>query len=186
MLFKIESEHFGGEVKVISSTRFPDYRGYYTIPYREDEFTVLGLPTNFVQDNYSRSVKDVIRGLHFQLNPPMGKLMRVTSGKAFLVTVDIRPASPTFLEWLGMEVSEENGLQIWAPAEFARGICSLTDDCVVQYKTTGMFDAKADSAIRWDDPHIGIKWPVLDSIVSVRDQAAPLVTEAMKSRMSRI
>ncbi len=177
MIFKIESEHFGGEVKVISSTRFPDNRGYYTIPYREDEFATLGLPTKFVQDNYSRSVKDVIRGLHFQLDPPMGKLMRVTSGAAFLVTVDIRPSSPTFLKWLSLVVSEDNGLQIWAPSEFARGICSLTDNCVVQYKTTGMFDAKADSAVRWDDSDIGIDWPVTNPIISKRDLAAPTVEE---------
>ena len=177
MIFKIESEHFGGEVKVISSTRFPDDRGYYTIPYREDEFAALGLPTNFVQDNYSLSVNNVVRGLHFQLDPPMGKLMRVTSGIAFLVTVDLRPDSPTFLKWLGKEVSESNGLQIWAPAEFARGICSLTDNCIVQYKTTGMFDARGDSAIRWDDPDIGIVWPVKYPIMSKRDLAAPTVKE---------
>ena len=177
MIFKIEEEHFGGKVKVISSNKFPDSRGYYSIPYREDEFAVLGLPTKFVQDNYSMSANNVIRGLHFQLNPPMGKLMRVTSGTAFLVTVDLRPESPTFLKWLGREVSEDNGLQIWAPAQFARGICSLTDNCVVQYKTTGMFDAKADSAIRWDDPYIGVDWPVKYPIMSTRDKAAPTAAE---------
>lgn len=183
MIFKIEEEHFGGAVKVISSNRFLDARGYYSVPYRKDEFAALGLPTDFVQDNYSMSVKNVVRGLHFQLYPPMGKLMRVTSGSAFLVTVDLRPSSPTFLKWLGKEVSEDNGLQIWAPADFARGICSLTDNCIVQYKTTGMFDPKGDSAIRWDDPHIGIDWPVKSPIMSARDKAATTVDEYFGDRL---
>jgi dTDP-4-dehydrorhamnose 3,5-epimerase len=113
----------------------------------------------------------------------MGKLMRVTSGSAFLVTVDLRPSSPTFLKWLGKEVSEDNGLQIWAPADFARGICSLTDNCIVQYKTTGMFDPKGDSAIRWDDPHIGIDWPVKSPIMSARDKAATTVDEYFGDRL---
>ena len=177
MLFKIESEHFGGEVKVISSTRFPDNRGFYTIPYREDEFADIGLPTQFVQDNYSKSQKGVVRGLHFQFDPPMGKLMRVTSGTAFLVTVDMRQNSPTFLQWIANTVDENSDLQIWAPAQFARGICSLTDNCIVQYKTTGMFDATADSAVRWDDPDIGIAWPVKHPIMSKRDLSAPTVAE---------
>ena len=98
-IYKIESEHFGGEVKVISQSIFEDHRGFFSVPFRKDEFAELGLPTEFVQDNHSLSCGGVIRGLHFQLWPPMGKLMRVTAGRAYLVTVDLRYESPTFLKY---------------------------------------------------------------------------------------
>jgi len=107
--------------------------------------------------------------------------MRVTSGVAFLVAVDMRQSSSTFLKWFGIEVTESSGLQIWAPAEFARGICSLTNDCVVQYKCTGLFDAKGDSTVRWDDPDIGVKWPIKYPIMSDRDLAAPTVKKFFRN-----
>ena len=114
-----------------------------------------------------------MRGLHFQFDPPMGKVMRVTVGEAFLVAVDLRRKSPTFLKWVGLNVSEDNMLQVWAPAEFARGFCTLSDRTEVQYQTTGLFDAKADSTIRWDDPDIGVKWPVSSPVLSEKDLKAP-------------
>src|ERR1035437_66043 len=105
-LFKVESEYFGGAVKVISPTKvFSDHRGSFLVTYRADEFKEMGLP-EFVQDNCSTSVAGVVRGLHFQLDPPMGKLMRVTRGTGLLVVVDIRPESPTFLKWVGVKASE--------------------------------------------------------------------------------
>jgi dTDP-4-dehydrorhamnose 3,5-epimerase len=171
-MFRLDAVHFG-EVKVISPTRtFSDSRGEFAVEFRKDDFKELGLPTEFVQDNSSRSVKNVIRGLHFQMNPPMGKLMRVTSGRALLVAVDFRPESPTFLQWTGVEASAENRIQVWAPATFARGFCSLTDDVVVRYKCTGYFDAKGDDAVRWDDPDISVKWPITDPLLSERDRTA--------------
>src|SRR5579872_7567480 len=115
------------EVVVIVPGIFEDSRGFFCETFRADQFEALGLPTAFVQDNHSRSVKGVVRGLHFQWEPPMGKLMRVTVGSAFLVAVDIRKGSPTLGKWVGIEASAENGKQLWAPAGFARGFCALTD-----------------------------------------------------------
>src|ERR1035437_290011 len=175
-LFKVESEYFGGAVKVISPTQtFSDHRGSFSVIYRADEFKEMGIP-EFVQDNCSTSVAGVVRGLHFQLDPPMGKLMRVTRGISLFVTVDIRPESPTFLQWVTTTVSEENKKQVWAPARFARGFRALTD-IEVQYKCTNHFNADSDSAIRWDDPRIGVEWGTYSPMLSERDKNAPTVSE---------
>ncbi len=175
-LFKVEAEYFGGEVKVLSPTQtFSDHRGSFSITYRADEFKEIGLP-EFVQDNCSTSMAGVVRGLHFQLDPPIGKLMRVTRGIALLVAVDVRPESPTFLQWVTTVVSGENKRQVWASARFARGFSALTD-IEVQYKCTNHFNAASDSAIRWDDPRIGVEWGVSNPILSERDKHAPTVSE---------
>lgn len=168
---RIESTHLH-DIVVIVPNVYEDDRGYFMETFREDQFRELGLPTNFVQDNHSFSRKGVIRGLHFQWNPPMGKLMRVTRGGAFLVAVDVRPGSPTVGQWFGIEVSDENKRQVWAPAGFARGFCALTDQVHVQYKCTGIYNSKAESAVRWDDSEIGIKWPLQDAIISAKDKNA--------------
>src|SRR6201997_5875326 len=120
MQITIESRHLG-DVVVLIPDIFKDDRGFFSETFRADQFRLLGLPTEFVQDNHSRSAKGVIRGLHFQWNPPMAKLMRVTAGAAFLVAVDIRKGSPTLGKWFGMEASAENRKMLWAPADFARG-----------------------------------------------------------------
>src|ERR1700721_4310354 len=126
MQIKIDSRWLG-DVVVIVPEVFQDTRGFFTETFRADQFKALGLPTEFVQDNHSRSVRGVLRGLHFQWEPPMGKLMRVTRGTAFLVAVDIRQGSPTLGKWFGAEISAEGHKQIWAPAGFARGFCTLSD-----------------------------------------------------------
>ncbi|HYQ85758.1 MAG TPA: dTDP-4-dehydrorhamnose 3,5-epimerase, partial [Bacteroidota bacterium] len=126
MQIKIESRHLG-DVVVLAPEVFEDERGFFLEAYREDQFKSLGLPTNFGQDNHSRSARNVVRGLHFQWEPPMGKLMRVTYGSAFLVAVDIRKGSPTLGKWFGIEVSAQNKKEVWAPAWFARGFCVLSD-----------------------------------------------------------
>ena len=135
MDIKIEAK-FLQDVVVLVPDVFQDSRGFFMETFREDQFKTLGLPTQFVQDNHSRSVKGVVRGLHFQWDPPMGKLMRVTVGSAFLVAVDIRKGSPTFGKWAGVEASAENRRQVWAPAGFARGFCVLSDAAEIQYKCT--------------------------------------------------
>src|ERR1700744_2548977 len=119
MAFKIESVHLKDVVVILPEVR-GDSRGFFIETYRADQFRELGLPTDFVQDNHSRSKKGVLRGLHFQFDPPMGKLMRVTCGKAFLVAVDLRKGSPTLGKWWGTEISAENKKWMWAPASFAR------------------------------------------------------------------
>lgn len=182
-LFNIEAEHFGGEVKVISSQSFEDGRGFFAPSFRDDEFAKLGLPTKFKQDNHSRSAQGVIRGLHFQNHPPMGKLMRVTRGEAFLVAVSVNIESPDFGKWVGIYASEENRLQLWAPALYARGFCALDPVTDVQYKCTEAFNAPNDFAIRWDDPAIGIDWPISNPILSERDRTAPTLTEFLCGRL---
>jgi len=180
MSLKIESRHLG-EVVVIVSDVFKDDRGYFMEAYRADNFRDLGLPDSFPQDNHSSSRKGVVRGLHFQWEPPMGKLMRVTHGTAFLVAVDVRPGSPSVGRWVGIEASAENKKQVWAPAGFARGFCALTDDVEVQYKCTGIYNSKAESAIRWDDPGIGIEWPLRQVITSEKDRAAQTLAQWLSS-----
>jgi dTDP-4-dehydrorhamnose 3,5-epimerase len=176
MEIRIESRHLQ-DVVVIVPDIFQDGRGFFTETFRVDQFHALGLPTEFVQDNHSRSVKGVVRGLHFQWDPPMSKLMRVTAGSAFLVAVDIRKGSPTLGQWVGVQASTENRRQVYAPAGFARGFCALSDSTEIQYKCTGIYNAKAESAIRWNDPEIGIKWPLEEVIVSEKDRKARTLAE---------
>lgn len=160
------------DVVVVKPQQFRDERGFFREVYRQDQFRDLGLPGTFVQLNHSGSVKGVLRGLHFQWEPQMGKLMRVTRGVAFLVAVDIRKGSPTLGQWYGSEVSEENGIQIWAPAGFARGFCVLSDFAEIQYLTTGLYNRDAESGILWNDPALGIPWPITNPILSKKDMAA--------------
>lgn len=173
MEIKIESRSLR-DVVVLVSDIFQDSRGFFMETYREDQFRELGLPDKFVQDNHSRSVKGVVRGLHFQWEPPMGKLMRVSIGSAFLVAVDIRKESPTLGKWIGVEATAENRRQVWAPAGFARGFCVLSDVAEIQYKCTGTYNSKHESGILWSDPEIGIKWPLpaLEVELSEKDRNA--------------
>jgi dTDP-4-dehydrorhamnose 3,5-epimerase len=180
MQIRIESRQLG-DVVVLVPEMFQDSRGFFCETFRADQFEALGLPTQFVQDNHSRSVRGVIRGLHFQWDPPMGKLMRVTVGSAFLVAVDIRKGSPTFGEWVGVEASSDNRRCVWAPAGFARGFCALSDATEIQYKCTGIYNGKAESAIRWNDPAIGITWPDVETIVSEKDKNARSLAEWLAS-----
>ena len=176
MELRIESKHLG-DVCVLAPQAFQDERGFFTEVFRADQFKDLGLPYEFLQDNHSGSVRGVLRGLHFQWEPPMGKLMRVTRGTAFLVAVDIRKGSPTLGKWFGMEVSTESRKQIWAPAGFARGFCVLTDYAEIQYKCTGIYNNKGESGIRWDDPEVGIEWPIKDVQLSDKDRKAQTLKE---------
>jgi dTDP-4-dehydrorhamnose 3,5-epimerase len=182
MEFRIESKSLRDVVVVVPEI-FQDNRGFFLETYREDQFRALGLPTQFVQDNHSRSVKGVIRGLHFQWEPPMGKLMRVSLGSAFLVAVDIRKGSPSLGQWVGVEASAENRRQVWAPAGFARGFCVLSDFAEIQYKCTGIYNGKAESGILWNDPEIGIAWPLSDSEaqLSDKDRKAPTLAQWLAS-----
>ena len=160
------------DVVVLKPEIFQDSRGFFMETFRSDQFQELGLPWQFVQDNHSRSTKGVVRGLHFQWDPPMGKLMRVTIGAAFLVAVDLRKGSPTLGQWSGIEASAENRLEVWAPAGFARGFCVLSEVAEIQYKCTGLYNSKAESSIRWDDPDIGVQWPISNPFLSDKDRNA--------------
>ncbi len=184
MQMKIESVHLGAVV-VIAQEYFKDDRGFFIEEFRADQFGALGLPQQFQQENHSGSVKNVVRGLHFQWQPAMGKLMRVLRGRAFLVAVDIRRNSPTLGKWFGQEVSAEERKQIWAPAGFARGFCVLSDYAEIQYLCTGIYNPAGESGIRWDDPQIGIKWPVENPVLSGKDLSAQTLAEWLKSDLSK-
>ena len=165
-------------VIVITPKIFQDERGFFMETYREDIFRQeLGVDPEFVQDNHSRSMKNTLRGLHFQWDPPMGKLMRVTVGNAFLVAVDLRKDSPTLGQWFGLEAGTENRKQVWAPAGFARGFCALTDVVEIQYKCTGTYNPACESGIRWDDPDVGIQWPTTEPILSNKDRDAQTLAQ---------
>ena len=176
MNINVESTHLNGIV-VLRPDLFKDDRGFFLEAFRKDQFLQLGLPGEFVQENHSGSVRNVVRGLHFQWEPPMGKLMRVTVGTAFLVAVDIRKGSPTVGQWFGLEVSAESRRQVWAPAGFARGFCVLSDFAEIQYKCTGIYSNTGESGIRWNDPAIGVLWPVTKPIISKKDEIAQTLAE---------
>jgi dTDP-4-dehydrorhamnose 3,5-epimerase len=184
MPLEFDTSYFDGDVVVVVPKVIGDGRGFFMETYREDNFRELGLPTLFVQDNHSRSARGVVRGLHFQWSPPMGKLMRVTQGAAYLVAVDIRKGSPTFAQWLGLEITSANKKQVWAPYGFARGFCALTDDCEVQYKCTALYDKSGESGVRFDDPDIGVEWPLANVSVSDKDRNAQTLREWMRSPLS--
>ncbi len=160
------------DVVVLSADAFRDDRGFFVEVYRQDTFRDLGLPTSFVQLNHSKSAGGVLRGLHFQWEPPMGKLMRVTQGRAFLVAVDIRRGSPTLGRWVGVTLDAADRRQVWAPAGFARGFCVLSDSAEIEYLCTGTYNGAAESGILWSDPEIGIDWPISDPALSAKDRDA--------------
>jgi dTDP-4-dehydrorhamnose 3,5-epimerase len=176
MPFSLESTALD-DVKIVVPERFPDGRGFFLEVFRQDLFGALGLPDTFRQMNHSRSAKSVVRGLHFQWDPPMGKLMRVIVGRAFLVAVDIRVGSPTLGRWVGMEANADEPRELWAPAGFARGFCALSDVAEIEYLTTGTYNKAAESGIRWNDPAIGVEWPVTDPVLSAKDESAQTLAE---------
>jgi len=162
---------------VLSPAVFEDARGFFTEAYRADLFKELGLPETFRQWNHSRSVKNVLRGLHFQWDPPMAKLMRVTLGEAFLVAVDIRKGSPTLGRHFTILASAENKKMVYAPAGFARGFCVLSDHAEIQYLCTNVYNSKAESGILWSDPALAIPWPVTNPILSAKDGTAQTLAQ---------
>lgn len=160
------------DVFVITPDIHADARGFFMESYRQDALARAGITETFVQDNHSRSTRNVVRGLHFQYDPPMAKLMRVTRGSAYLVAVDIRIGSPTLGKWFGIECSEENKKQVYAPAGFARGFQTLTDDCEVQYKCSALYNPDAQGSISWNDPELAIDWPIKEVPILSADSAS--------------
>jgi dTDP-4-dehydrorhamnose 3,5-epimerase len=154
---------------IIEPKVFGDPRGFFMETWNAATFAEAGLEMKFVQDNHSRSQRGVLRGLHFQNPSPQGKLVRVTRGAVFDVVVDIRKSSPTFGQWLGMELSEENQRMLWVPEGFAHGFLTLEDNTDFVYKCTTLFAPENEHIIAWDDPTIGVDWPL--------DDITPLISE---------
>lgn len=155
------------DVKIIRPKVFADERGFFLESYHQKRLESLLGDVSFVQDNHSRSSAHVLRGLHYQTNQPQGKLVRVARGTIFDVAVDIRSASPTFGKWVGMLLSDENKEMAWIPPGFAHGFLTFSDTADVLYKVTTYYDPASDRSLLWNDPAIGIKWPL---------EAAPLLS----------
>jgi dTDP-4-dehydrorhamnose 3,5-epimerase len=162
------------EVMVIEPKVFGDSRGWFCESFNEQAFTELtGIQTRFVQDNHSFSAKNILRGLHYQIQQPQGKLVRVVVGTIFDVAVDIRRSSANFGQWVGVELSAENRHQLWVPAGFAHGFLVLSPTAEVLYKTTDYYAPTHERSILWDDPEIGIDWPISgEPTLSAKDLAA--------------
>ena len=166
------------EVVLVEPRTFPDERGYFMESYKESAFEAGGIAARFVQDNRSLSQRGVLRGLHYQRPPhPQGKLVSVVQGEVFDVAVDLRSGSPTFGEWVGERLSAQNGLMLWVPEGFAHGFQALSDSALVHYKTTSEFAPEADAGVRWDDPEIGVEWPLSPPILSAKDEALPSLAQ---------
>jgi dTDP-4-dehydrorhamnose 3,5-epimerase len=148
-----------------------DARGYFAEVFHEEQFRKFGLPSRFVQDNQSRSLYGTLRGLHWQWRHPQAKLVRVVTGEVFDVAVDIRRGSPTFGRWVGIRVSAEDFCQVFVPEGFAHGFCVLSESAEVHYKCSDFYDPDGESGLMWNDPSIGIEWPITQPILSPRDLA---------------
>ena len=158
---------------------FGDARGFFMETWNARTFSDLGLEQTFAQDNHSRSAKGVLRGLHFQLNQPQGKLVRVVNGAIFDVAVDLRKSSPHFGKWAGYELSDENKLMLWVPPGFGHGFLVLSESADVLYKTNALYVPQWERGVRWDDPDIGVKWPLAGApLLSAKDQQGSLLHQA--------
>jgi dTDP-4-dehydrorhamnose 3,5-epimerase len=169
------------EVWIIEPQIFKDNRGFFYESYSYKKLEALGFSYQFVQDNHSKSVKGTVRGLHFQTYPGQIKLIRCTKGVIWDVIVDIRPKSPNFKKWYGIELSEENSKQMLIPIGFAHGFSVLSEFAEVQYKTSNYYDPKIERGIRLDDPEINVDWKVNDLVLSERDQKNPTLSEYIRN-----
>jgi len=169
-------------VVIIKPSVFADERGFFLETYHQIKFADLGLPTDFVQDNHSRSKQGVLRGLHYQdERQPMAKLVRCSVGSIFDVAVDLRVGSPTFGKWVGVELSADNFLQFLIPSGFGHGFVVLSEFAEVQYRCTGLYAPETEGAVRWNDPQIGIEWPISEPTLSGRDQAAMSLADYLEN-----
>lgn len=178
----IETELPG--VFVIEPDVFGDARGFFLETWNRERYMEAGFPdVGFVQDNHSRSGRGVLRGLHFQREYPQGKLVQVVRGAVFDVAVDIRVGSPTFGQWAGYELSEINHRQLWIPPGFAHGFCVLSEVCDFTYKCTDFYRPSDEGGLIWNDPDIGINWPIKSPALSDKDAAYPYLSDISKSKL---
>jgi len=172
-------------VLIIEPKVFGDARGFFLETWNRERYQAAGFPdVVFVQDNHSRSQKGVLRGLHFQLNHPQGKLVQVATGAVFDVAVDVCPESPTYSQWVGTELSEDNHRQLWIPPGYAHGFCVLSEVADFQYKCTEFYHPEDESGVLWNDPDIGIGWPILESLLSQKDAALPKLADISRGQLS--
>ncbi len=170
-------------VLLIEMDRYDDERGYFMEIWQEKRYEEAGVDGPFVQDNLSFSLHGVLRGLHFQNPNPQGKLVSVLVGEVFDVAVDIRRGSPTFGKWVGYFLSERNRRQLWVPPGFAHGFCVTGETALFSYKCTNFYCPQDEGVVRWDDPHIGIEWPLEEVSLSKKDAEAPRLEELDSQRL---
>jgi dTDP-4-dehydrorhamnose 3,5-epimerase len=173
---KIVEQPFPG-VRVFELDRFEDERGFFLESFEQERYRALGIVEDFVQDNHSRSQKNVLRGLHFTKNKPQTQLLTVMRGRIFDVVVDIRKESPTFGQWFGAELSDKGPQQIYMGHGFAHGFCVLSDWADLHYKVSQRYDPSDEGGLIWNDPEIGINWPVVTPRLSARDAIYPKLRE---------
>lgn len=170
------------DLVIVEIDYFQDERGFFIESWHKRDFAAAGLDLEFVQEGHSRSGRDVLRGLHYQdTTAPMGKLVRCTVGVIFDVAVDLRVSSPTFGKWFGIELSAENKKQVYVPVGFAHGFATLTDVAEVQYKQTGYYTPSAEGTLAWNDPDVGITWPISNPMLSRRDQNGMSLKDYLKN-----
>ena len=158
------------DVKIIEPTVFGDERGFFMETWTQRAFAEHGIEQNFVQDNHSRSARGVLRGMHYQIKHPQGKLVRVTQGEVFDVAVDMRKSSPQFGQWVGVELSDKNKRQLWVPPGFAHGFLVLSETADFQYKCTDIYAPEYERSLIWNDPDVGIDWPLNDLTPQLADK----------------
>ncbi|MBE5215463.1 dTDP-4-dehydrorhamnose 3,5-epimerase [Pectobacterium sp. A535-S3-A17] len=167
--------------KIIQPKVFGDARGFFLETFEKRRYQeMLDIDVDFVQDNHSRSSKGVLRGLHFQKTKPQGKLVRVVRGEVFDVAVDIRQGSPSYGEWCGVTLSEENKTQFWLPPGLAHGFVVLSDTADFEYKCTDYYDPSNEGCLLWNDPDVGIEWPIADPLLSEKDKLGKLFKDLAK------
>ena len=170
-------------VLIVEPKVFPDARGFFVETYNKERYAACGIAADFVQDNLSFSSRGVLRGLHYQNPHAQGKLVYVLQGEVWDVAVDIRPGSPQFGRWTAVTLSSDNKRQFYIPPGFAHGFCVLSDTALFTYKCTDLYHPECDGGIRWDDPDIGITWPVVEPLLSDKDRKQPLLKDVPTGRL---
>lgn len=173
------------QVKIVKPDVHGDHRGFFMETYQSDRYNQCGIATAFVQDNLSFSVKNTLRGLHYQISRPQAKLVQVVTGEIYDVVVDIRAGSPTFGQWVGVHLSEENKHQLFIPAGLAHGFCVLSNTAHFMYKCSDVYAPEDEGGILWSDRAIGIDWPVSDPIISEKDAQFPALGDVPQDRLPK-
>jgi dTDP-4-dehydrorhamnose 3,5-epimerase len=173
-------------VLLVHADVLEDARGFFMELHNASRYAEVGISAPFVQDNHSRSTRGVLRGMHYQLTQPQGKLVTVLRGSIYDVVADVRPDSPTFGEWVGVRLGEGSGRQLWVPPGYAHGFCVYSDVADVLYKCTDLYAADDGRGIRWDDPQLGITWPVSRPILSGKDARLPTLAEVSPDQLPRL
>ncbi|NQV37179.1 MAG: dTDP-4-dehydrorhamnose 3,5-epimerase [Candidatus Marinimicrobia bacterium] len=171
------------DIKIIEPTVHGDDRGYFFESYKEERFIEKNLPVGYIQENQAKSQKGVLRGLHYQLEHPQGKLVTVPYGRVWDVAVDLRQSSETFGQWIGIEISQDNHRSVYIPQGFAHGYCVLSEEAIFQYKCTDTYHPEDEYGLLWNDADLGITWPIKTPLISEKDLKHPILNIIQKEKL---